>query len=354
MHLRRQTPLTRPRSLQFAATFALIGIANVLTATSARAQRLEGPTSVQATSSGFFEYQAIFTTGPGGDILASYGVDGREGTDVGQWIADGFCRYILEAGEQIAIGVAGSLLDPSTAGRVTVVFSTGCTGGSLKNLELETAILPGSVNLCTGDGECSWLEYCKQPRGSCGQRGFCDALPSACSPSYRTVCGCDGNTYQNECLAAALAVSVDYVGSCNVAPDCTGAYADPSILWPPNRKLHAVSVMGVTDPNRDAINVRITSIFQSEPTQGPGDAATCPDALIDTRSGLASVRAERSEQDDGRVYHIDFTADDRRGGECRGTVSMCAPHDEGQGNTCVDSEPIFDSTVCQATPTFAQ
>ena len=346
--------MTRPRSLQLVTTFVLIGVANILTVTPARAQTLEGPAIVQATSTGFFEYQAIFTAGPGGDVFASYEVDGREGTDVGRWIADGFCQNFLEEGDQIPIGVLGSLLDPATAGRVTVDFSTGCIGGSLKNLQLETAIVPASANLCTEDWECRWVGYCRHAKGNCGQPGLCDEKPFTCPPDYEPVCGCNGGTYQNDCFAARLAVSVDYVGTCNEAPDCTGAYADPSILWPPNRKFHAVAVAGVTDPDGDAISIHVTSIFQNEPPEGPGDAATCPDALVDIRSGLASVRAERSEKDDERVYYIDFTADDGRGGECSGTVSMCAPHDEGQGNTCVDSEPIFDSTACQATPTFAQ
>jgi hypothetical protein len=345
--------MARSRPLQLVAISILIWSANALIATPAPAQRFEGPAIVQATSTGFFEYQAVFTAGAGGDIVASYGVVETEGTDVGRWIADGFCQYFLEEGEQVTIRISGSLLNPVLAGHVTVEFSTGCTGGSLKNLKLETAIVPVSENLCTEDWECRLVGFCKQPTGNCGQLGFCDEQPFSCPLDYEPVCGCDGTTYQNDCFAARLAVSVDYVGSCNEAPDCAGAYADPSIIWPPNRKFHAVSVAGITDPDRDAINVQITSIFQSEPTEGPGDAATCPDALIDLESGLASVRAERSEQDDGRVYHIEFTADDGRGGECSGAVSMCAPHDEGQGDTCADSEPIFDSTLCQVTPAFA-
>jgi hypothetical protein len=333
--------------------FVLIWIAHLLTATPARAQTLEGPAIVQATSTGVFEYQAVFTTGVGGDIVGYYGVTETEGTDISRWIADGFCEYFLEEGEQVTIRISGSLLNPTMAGHVTVKFSTGCIGGSLKNLELETAIVPASKDLCTEDWECRQVGYCKQPTGNCGQLGFCDERPFSCPTEYKPVCGCDGRTYQNDCFAARLAVSIDYVGSCNEAPDCTGAYADASIIWPPNRKFHDVSVAGITDPNRDAINVHITSIFQSEPTEGPGDATTCPDALIDIKSGLASVRAERREQDDGRVYHIEFEADDGRGGKCSGTVNMCAPHDEGQGDTCADAEPIFDSTLCQATPAFA-
>ncbi len=47
------------------------------------------------------------------------------------------------------------------------------------------------------------------------------------------------------------------------------------------------------------------------------------------------------------MYHIGFTAEDGQGGECSETVTVCVPHDQGQGNTCVNGGPIFDSTVCE-------
>jgi hypothetical protein len=28
-------------------------------------------------------------------------------------------------------------------------------------------------------------------------------------------------------------------------------------------------------------------------------------------------------------------------------VSVCAPHDQGQGNECIDGGPLFDSTNCE-------
>jgi len=61
----------------------------------------------------------------------------------------------------------------------------------------------------------------------------------------------------------------------------------------------------------------------------------------------AQVRAERSGHEDGRVYHIHFHSTDGRGGSCTGTVNVCVPHDQGQGNECVDQGPLYDSTVCR-------
>ena len=74
---------------------------------------------------------------------------------------------------------------------------------------------------------------------------------------------------------------------------------------------------------------------------------TCPDG-DGVGNDFASVRAERSGLGDGRVYHIGFTAEDGQGGECSATVTVCVPHDQGQGGTCVDGGAIFDSTVCES------
>ena len=82
---------------------------------------------------------------------------------------------------------------------------------------------------------------------------------------------------------------------------------------------------------------------------GCGDGNTCPDASW-VGIGTASVRSERSGTprvpDDGRVYHISFTATDGMGAECSVVVAVCVPHDQGRGDACVDRGAFFDSTVC--------
>jgi hypothetical protein len=136
---------------------------------------------------------------------------------------------------------------------------------------------------------------------------------------------------------------------CNMPPTCTGAFADPTQLWPPNHKFRDVAVVGVTDPDGDPVVLTITSIFQDEPLNGLGDGNTCPDGS-GVGTDTATVRAERSGTrgvpGDGRVYHIGLRADDGHGGSCEGTVSVCVPHDQGMGVDCVDQGPLFDSTRC--------
>ncbi len=131
----------------------------------------------------------------------------------------------------------------------------------------------------------------------------------------------------------------------NHPPVCTGATAGPSTLWPPNHQMVPISITGVTDPDGDPVTITATGITQDEAVRetGIGSGNTAPDASL---SPLA-VRSERNGNPktpgNGRVYHIDFTADDGKGGSCNGTVKVCVPHDQRPGATCVDGGPLFNS-----------
>ena len=114
----------------------------------------------------------------------------------------------------------------------------------------------------------------------------------------------------------------------NGSPDCSGATASPSLIWPPNGKMVPVSILGVTDPDGDSIALRITRITQDEPGAN----------FSGIGSSVARVKAERAGKGDGRVYHILFEATDPSGASCTGEVTVCVPHDRGKGKkSCVDS-----------------
>jgi hypothetical protein len=124
--------------------------------------------------------------------------------------------------------------------------------------------------------------------------------------------------------------------SMNLPPDCSGATASPSVIGSANGKMVLVSILGVTDFNeRPALT--LTSIFQDEGLTSP----STPDASgLGTSSAL--VRAARLSTGNGRVYHLRFTATDREGKTCNGTVKVCVP--VMQGGTCVDGGARVDST----------
>ena len=106
-------------------------------------------------------------------------------------------------------------------------------------------------------------------------------------------------------------------GSFNSAPDCSLASASLAELWPPNHAWTPVTV-SVTDPDGDFVMVTIDAIWQDEAINGRGDGNTAPDA-DGVGTSVAMLRAERSGRENGRVYEIDFTADDGVGGSCSGT-----------------------------------
>lgn len=69
-----------------------------------------------------------------------------------------------------------------------------------------------------GADVCETGEFCKRTiKDMCGAAdapGICSAIPEMCTMDYTPVCGCDGNTYSNECVANSKGVSASYAGEC--------------------------------------------------------------------------------------------------------------------------------------------
>jgi hypothetical protein len=65
---------------------------------------------------------------------------------------------------------------------------------------------------------CGAGEYCHYAEGACrtiaDASGICRKLPQICPMIYAPVCGCDGTTYSNACVAASHGVSVGAKGAC--------------------------------------------------------------------------------------------------------------------------------------------
>lgn len=72
-----------------------------------------------------------------------------------------------------------------------------------------------------GDGSCKGNTFCKVPSGSsatsCGATGQCRQMNDKCDRTLKKVCGCDGVTYDNACLAFSVGVSVNYNRACDAA-----------------------------------------------------------------------------------------------------------------------------------------
>lgn len=69
---------------------------------------------------------------------------------------------------------------------------------------------------CYNDNDCLANEFCEFPPGNCGGEGRCKVKhQGGCPENYNPVCGCDGNTYGNDCEREIVGVSLAHEGTCN-------------------------------------------------------------------------------------------------------------------------------------------
>jgi hypothetical protein len=73
---------------------------------------------------------------------------------------------------------------------------------------------PLDVGGCRDAMDCEIAEFCKHPEGKCDAVGECMVRPEMCNRMYLPVCGCDGATYSNSCVAWAAGASIAHPGAC--------------------------------------------------------------------------------------------------------------------------------------------
>lgn len=289
---------------------------------------------------GQFTYFQTFVSVPTNVVVTTFtiafsGIDDGTRTTIFNSLYPG---GVVVPGSYVFLGGSGTanlaaLVNAGEVNRVVVTHVDDCCVGSY--LSSAVVVLNGEAvpTGCTGAADCADGNACTQD--VCNDDGSCSNPPASCDDG-------DGCTL-DACDPEAGCSNV------NQCPDCSDAASTLATLWPPNHKLVEVGVGGVADPQGQPVTITIDGIAQDEPTNTVGDGNTCPDAG-GVGTATAQLRAERtgtpSVPGDGRVYHIDFTATDPDGYTCTGRVTSCVPHDQGQGSTCVDQGPLYDSLTC--------
>jgi hypothetical protein len=97
------------------------------------------------------------------------------------------------------------------------------TGTRLVASEFYTRVVPAPIKQACGGrmqqgAGCPAGSYCAIPMsGICGMAdagGTCEVKPTVCYKIFAPVCGCNGQTYSNDCMASAAGVSVAATGVC--------------------------------------------------------------------------------------------------------------------------------------------
>lgn len=164
---------------------------------------------------------------------------GTRGLPISECGEDEYCRYPAGAncGETDKPGTcetrpeACDLVYAPVCGCDGKTYSNACDAAS-KGASVAREGACGTVgDVCGGlQGlACAEGMFCAyEVEANCGRAdatGTCALITEICSADYSPVCGCDGNTYSNECAASSQGVSVESVGKCAETGQVCGGIA---------------------------------------------------------------------------------------------------------------------------------
>ncbi|MGK2863265.1 MAG: T9SS type A sorting domain-containing protein [Chitinophagaceae bacterium] len=115
----------------------------------------------------------------------------------------------------------------------------------------------------------------------------------------------------------------------NLAPVISNLTVSPSSLWPPNHKMHDITVNYHLTDNCISSPSSSLSVTSNEPVNGTGDGDTAPDWSI-TNNHSVKVRAERAGNGNGRIYTITVSSNDGCNPTSTATATVKVPKSNNQ------------------------
>jgi hypothetical protein len=120
--------------------------------------------------------------------------------------------------------------------------------------------------------------------------------------------------------SASVTIKRDTAG-----PVIASATANPSVLWPPNNKMVAITVsVDASDAGSGLAGCSIMSVNSNE-----GGSAHEPDVEL-TGALTMNLRAERHGNGSGRIYTAQISCADAAGNTSTSTATVTVPHSQGK------------------------
>ena len=102
--------------------------------------------------------------------------------------------------------------------KISRLLLAGCVGLAIV-LSAQQVAAAGEGMRCGGAPKtsCDTGLWCDPQPGRCASskaRGRCVAVPMFCTMNYQPVCGCNGNTYSNDCVRRSEQIAKKHDGAC--------------------------------------------------------------------------------------------------------------------------------------------